>query len=49
MLGLKTCHFAARNLRAFEAFRLAKKQFKSSDKVAKPSGLGSLDKLAGII
>lgn len=33
----------------FEAFRLAKKQFKGSDKIAKPSGLGSLDKVAGII
>lgn len=49
MTVLKTCHFAVRNLRAFKAFRLAKKQFKGSDKIAKPSVLGSLDKVAGII
>lgn len=40
---------AVRNLRAFEAFGLAKKPFKGSDKIAKPSGLGSPDKVAEII
>jgi len=49
--GLKICHFAVRNLSAFEAFRLAKKQFKGSDKIAKPSvlALSSLDTVAGVI
>lgn len=40
---------AFRNLRAFVAFRLAEKQFKGSDKRAKPSLSGSLDKCAGLI
>lgn len=40
---------AFRDLRAFEVFRLAEKQFKSSEKRVKPSRSGNLGKFAGLI
>lgn len=51
MTGLKIYHFAVRNLSAFEAVRLGKKQLKGSVKIAKPSVLavGSLGSVAGVI